>query len=388
MKLRCTAGWLLLAALLRHASASPQQSAAEIFHQGAAALHQGQLDEAEKDFRAVIALDPQSSAAYVNLGVALMRRQRWSEALTALQRADQLHPAQAGVQLNIGLVYYRQNQFSNAIPALTEALRSNPGEPQASYLLGLCYFFTAQYQAASASLAPLWNTQQNNLNYLYVLTIAAGKSGDDVLQKQSFDRMLELGRDQPEFHLYIGKAWLAQNNAAEALKEFNMAAAANPNLPMVHHFLGRTYLQQHDYTKAESEFLLDVAHEPQIASNYEDLGTLYAAIGQPEKAGSQFRAALAHDPTLVTSYLGLAQLERQQNHHHEALALLDRAVALAPHNASVHYLRAQELARTGNPAAAKQEFTQASDLLKQVHQDLEQDPSGDHAADAQDAARQ
>ena len=387
LSLRQRGCWMVMALLMAARGAWGQQ-AAVVFHEGAEALQRGELREAEADFRKVIAMDPQSSAAHVNLGVTLMREKQWAAALEALQKADALRPGQAGVQLNIGLVHYRQNQFAAAIPAFRAAVEEGATGQQAEYLLGLCYFFTAQYKAAVTSLAALWEAQENNLNYLYVVSISASKSGDADLQKRAFDRMLAIGQDKPEFHLYVGKAWLAEDSFANALKEFGAAEAADPKMPMVHHFLGRTYLQQHEYLLAEAEFLRDIALEPEVASNYEDLGMLYASTGRAEKAKEQFRLALERDGTLVSSLLGLAKLERQDGRDREALALMDRAVVLAPRNASVHYLRGQELAKTGDATKAKTEFAASAELLKAVNDQLQQGASGDQAVDAQAAAQQ
>jgi Flp pilus assembly protein TadD len=91
---------------------------------------------------------------------------------------------------------------------------------------------------------------------------------------------------------------------------------------------------------------------------------------------------------VVTSYVGLGRLYRQAGRNGEALAVLDKAVALAPQSASVHYARGQVLARLGQTAAAHQEFDASAKLLKSFNDRLQQDPFGDHAADAQDAAQQ
>jgi hypothetical protein len=68
--------------------------------------------------------------------------------------------------------------------------------------------------------------------------------------------------------------------------------------------------------------------------------------------------------------------------------MLDHAAALAPESASVHYLRGQVLAKLGQKAKAEEEFNTSSRLLKSFNDRLQQDPSGDKAADAQDAAQQ
>jgi tetratricopeptide (TPR) repeat protein len=361
---------------------------ASLFRQGMQAMQNGQLAAAEEDFRRVIALDSKSGAAHVNLGVTYMRERRWDDALVELHKAESLTPNVPGVALNIGLAHYRKNDFDAAIEPFSKVLQGEPGSVQARYLLGLCYFFTNQYKPAADTLAPLWEKESANLNYLYVLSIAASKSSNAQLQKQAFDQMLTIGRDTPEFHLYLGKACLAEGNTDGALKEFHAAASARPDLPLVHYFLGRTYLEQRAYAQAEAELQKDVTVEPEFAYNYEDLGILYAQLNQPEKAEHSYRRAIERNSALVNSYFGLAKLYRDARRYQEALEMLDHAEALAPQSASVHYAKGKVLSRLGESAKAQQEFDAAAKLLKSFNDRLQQDPSGDRSADAQNAAQQ
>jgi tetratricopeptide (TPR) repeat protein len=367
---------------------SSGRDAATLFSEGMQALKGGQLSKAEDMFRRVVTLDPKSSAAYINLGVTYMRERRWDDALTELHRAEALSPNVPGIYLNIGLAYYRKSDFDAAIKPFTETLKLQPNSLQASYLLGLCYFFTNRYKAAAETLTPLWEQESSNLNYLYVLSIAASKSSNAPLQKQAFDRMIAIGQNTPEFHLYVGKAWLAGHNTDQALEQFQAAAALKPNLPLVHYFLGRTYLERYAYPEAEAELKKDAAIEPDFAYNYEELGLLYVKLNEPEKAEASFRQAIEHNRELVNSYFGLAKLYRDASRYQEALEMLDRAEALAPQSASVHYMRGQVLNHLGQRAQSRQEFDTASKLLKSFNDRLQQDPSGDLSADAQDAAQQ
>jgi tetratricopeptide (TPR) repeat protein len=377
-----------LAGAIGQTSAPPANDPSALFRQGKDALQAGQLDLAEKDFQRVIALDPKSAAPHINLGVTYMREKRWNDALAELRKAESLAPNQPGVQLNLGLAYYRKNDFASAIEPFVTTLHLDPASVQARYLLGLCYFFTNKYKEATDTLAPLWDQESTKLNYLYVVSIAASKSSNPALQKRAFDQMLAIGQDTPEFHLYVGKAWLAEHATDRALEEFHAAATARADLALVHYFLGRTYLEQRDYPQAESELEKDIAIEPDFAYSYEDLGILYAQLNQLEKAERYYREAVARNDQLVNSWFGLAKLYRDSGRYPEALQMLDHAETLAPQSASVHYTRGQVLSHLGQAAKAREEFETSARLLKSFNDRLQIDPSGDQSADAQDAAEQ
>ena len=366
------------------AAASP----AELFGRGKQALERGQLTLAEECFRQVVALDPGSASAHTNLAVTYMRERRWDDALAELHRAETIKPDDPGIELNIGLAHYRKNDFASAIVPFEESLQHAPESGQARYLLGLCHFFTYRYADATTTLAPLWEKQSSNLNYLYVLSIAASKAENAELQQKAFARMLATGQNTPEFHLYLGKAWLAEHDTGKALQEFMTAAQARPDLPLVHYFLGRTYLEQRDYKKAEDELLKDTVAEPEFAYSYENLGLLYAQTNRPVKAEENFRKAIGRNQFLGNSYFGLAKLYRDSGRLNEALAALDKAETMAPQSASLHYTKGQVLTRLGNRETARQEFAKSAELLHSFNDRLQQGGSGDQVADAQGAAEQ
>ncbi len=207
-------------------TASPQQ----LFQQGEAALKKNNLDVAERSFRGVLVQDPLAAGAYANLGVIYMRRKQWPQAVEMLQQAEQLAPQVPGIRLNIGLVYYRQNNFRAAVAPFESVVHNVPDSYQARYLLGLCYFFTERYAAAAGVLEPLWPQASNQLNYLYVLGISAGKSARPELEQRAFGRLVETGQDSAELHLLLGKAHINREEYDDAIKELELAAKANPTL--------------------------------------------------------------------------------------------------------------------------------------------------------------
>src|SRR6201981_2266229 len=264
-----------LSPLAQPASGQSPASAADpekLFEQGEVALKNNQLDQAEHDFRGVLAFNPKVAGAYANLGVVYMRRKQWSRALEMLHKAEELAPGVVGIRLNIGLAYFRQDDFHSAIRPFESVVRDAPDSYQARYLLGLCYFLTERYPAATATLEPLWPQASDQFNYLYALGIAAGKSSRPELEQRALGRLKEIGQDTPEFHLIMGKAHLNREEYDDAITELEAAAKRNPKLPFVHFYLGEAYFQKQALDRAKQEFLNDIALEPDVAYNYDQLG--------------------------------------------------------------------------------------------------------------------
>ena len=317
------------------------------------------LDEAERDFRRVLTADPQASAAYANLGVVYMRRKQWTQALEMLRKAEHLSPKLVGIRLNIGLVYYRQNEFLKAIPVFESVVRDEPEVVQPRHLLGLCYFFAERWADTARTLEPLWAEESNQLSYLYVLSIAAHRSGLKELDEKATAQLIKSGEGSPEFHLFMGKAHLNLEQYDLALADFQAAAQANPKLTFVHFNLGLTYLRKQDYEHARDEFLQDAAVEPDLALNYDELGDVYTLLQQDDDAERSYREALRRDPQLVNSYVGLAKIYQRQEKYQQALSAINAAGKLDAHRTDIHYLRGQALLHLGRKPEGKKELETA-----------------------------
>jgi tetratricopeptide (TPR) repeat protein len=353
------------------AAGDPQK----LFAAGEAALRTGKLDEAEQDFRQVLAINSGVAGAYANLGVIHMRRKQWPQALDALRKAEKLAPGIAGIRLNIGLVYFRQNDFLRAIAPFESVVQQAPDSFQARYLLGLCYFFNNRWTDTVNTLEPLWAKASGQLNYLYVLEHAADKAKNPALQEKAMAKLVEVGEGSPEFHLLMGKAHLNRGEYDDAVKELETAAQADPKLPFVHFNLGLAYTHKQDYDSARAEFHKDIAIAPDVPFSYEQLGSLEATTGNEEEAAKNYRSALKLDPQSINSLMGLAKIEEHRRHYPAALAELDRVIKLDGGNAGARYLRGQVLVRTGREKEGRAELATATKMLNEQraarHKELE-----------------
>jgi tetratricopeptide (TPR) repeat protein len=352
----------------------------KLFEDGEAALHAGKLDQAEHDFRQVLAIDPGAAGAYANLGVIQMRRKQWTQALEMLHKAEKLAPDMAGIRLNIGLVYYRQKNFSAAIKPFESVVQQMPGSYQARYLLGFCYFFNDRWADTVTTLEPLWEhvSASDQLNYLYVLGRAAENAKNSALEEKAYARMAEIGQGKPEFRMIMGKAHLNRGEYDDAVRELKAAAQADPKLPLVHYYLGMAFVRKQDYERARSEFQKDLTFEPDAAFTYEQLGKVESTLQNEADAAKDFGRAVKLDPGLAESRLGLAKIEERRKEYPAALAQLDEIIRLEKDNASARYLRGQVLLRMGRDKEGREELAVATKMLNDQraarHQQLEGEP--------------
>jgi tetratricopeptide (TPR) repeat protein len=353
------------AAPAKPATAQISRDPQKLFVAGEAALRAGKLDEAERAFHQVLAINPGVAGAYANLGVIHMRRKQWPQALEMLHKAEKLAPEVAGIRLNIGLVYYRQKNYLAAIKPFEAVVQQMPGSYQARYLLGFCYFFNGRWGDTVATLEPLWEQvpAPDQLNYLYVLGRAAENTKNTALEEKAYARMAEVGQGSPEFRMIMGKAHLNRGEYDDAIRELEAAAQADPKLPLVHYYLGIASVRKQDYDRARAEFHKDLALEPDAAFTYEQLGKVESTEQNDAEAAKDFARAVKLDPQLLESRLGLAKIEERKKEYPAALSQLDEIIRLDKDAASARYLRGQVLLHMGREKEGREELAVATKLL-------------------------
>ena len=254
---------------------------------------------------------------------------------------------------------------------------------QTRYLLGLSQLAVEDYVNATGTLKPLWESQANNMSYLYALALSADKAGQPDLEKAALDRIFEIGEGSAECHLFLGRAWLARQRDDEAIQELQKAAQISPKLAFVHYSLATAYAAKGDYEAAKSEFLKDIEIDPDFASDYDQLGAVYLKLDAPTEAERAFTKAIRLDPKLASSYFALAKIYRSRRLYAAALRMIDTVDKLDSKSASAHYLRAEILTQMKRNAEAKTEFALSSRLRQSARDRLERQVSGTAALDAQ-----
>lgn len=119
------------------------------FMRGVLAEQQGQLDEAEAQFRKVLALDPNNAMTLNYLGYMMADRgQNLPEALAMIQKAVTLEPLNYAYLDSLGWAYFKMGNYKQAERNLHEAVERDSTDPTVHDHLGQLYAKMGQLNKA------------------------------------------------------------------------------------------------------------------------------------------------------------------------------------------------------------------------------------------------
>jgi len=93
---------------------------------GIALQARGKDEEAERQFRKALRLNPDYNKAHVNLGIMLAKQQKPDEAIKHFFKAIELNPSNAKAHHNLGQAFFSKGNIPGAIKHYRESLRLNP----------------------------------------------------------------------------------------------------------------------------------------------------------------------------------------------------------------------------------------------------------------------
>jgi tetratricopeptide (TPR) repeat protein len=105
-------------------------------------------DKAEKEFNKEIELYPNNAEAYQGYAFYLLQLARHDEAIKNMKIAIKLDPLSLIINQNLGELYYYVRNYNSSIEATKRTIEMDPAFPQAHYFLGMAYLAKGMYEEA------------------------------------------------------------------------------------------------------------------------------------------------------------------------------------------------------------------------------------------------
>jgi tetratricopeptide (TPR) repeat protein len=165
---------------------------------------------------------------------------------------------------------------------------------------------------------------------LYVLGMAAFKTGRFELAVRMICRAIAVNERQPFFHANLGNALRAQGKTDEAVASLERALAINPNHVEACFNLGNIYFVQKKYDEAAACFKRAVGARPEYADAWCNLGNVLKTQRKLDEAVDSYNHALALLPDHADLYCNLGDALHLRGNLDEAMACFKRTMALNP----------------------------------------------------------
>jgi tetratricopeptide (TPR) repeat protein len=235
-----------------------EEQAAAHFRAGQAALKQGDLVQATREFKRVLELDPGLFQARVNLGLVYNALGEYSLSADNLSTALHQGPELPGPTVILGIDYLKLAEPAKAIPVLQRALRLDPSNLEAHKALSKCFLAQANFRQTADEYQELASLDPDKAEAWFTL-------GHDYLNlsgRLAF-RGSHVYLNSPWGHRFLGDNLSQRDHWKDAAEEYLQALAIEPGEPGLHVSLGEAYLQAGKLDEAEQEFQRELQRDAQ-----------------------------------------------------------------------------------------------------------------------------
>jgi protein O-GlcNAc transferase len=328
----------------------------------------GQLAEAERLYRRILALDPDHADSLHLLGVLAHQAGQLDIAADLIGRAIAVRADIPSFHNNLGNILKDQNRLNEAETRYRQALMLKPDYPEASNNLGVTLQSLGRLEDAATCCRRAVGLRPNYAEALFNLGNILkdqGKADDalayfqksmeiapdadahtgvgDILQDQGksdeaithYKSALALKPDSPEALNGLGLSLVSRSRPDEAMPYYERAIILKPNSIEIIHNLGNLLVGRGKIDDAVALLMRGLALKPDSPALLHSLGLAFAAKERFDEAVEYYRRAIACDPAYWLSYCNIGALLHSLGRVDESVAFLTDALALEPDSAHI-----------------------------------------------------
>jgi len=333
---------------------------AEALFAQAFARHQaGDLREAERLYRQVLAMASDHPDSLHLLGLVRMQSGAPEEGVRLMRRAVAIKPEFALAHYNLGNALRRLGDGEAAVEAYRGAIHLRPNSPGALVNLGVTLRGLGRHEEALQAYERALSLQPNDPQAHYNRGVALQGIGRLEEAVDAYRRVLGLKADHADAWSNLAAALLALGRGPEALESCRRRLALEPRVAEAHIALAATWLELGRPGEAADASRRAVALAPDDSKAHAHLGGALRELGQSAESLAAYERAVQLNPDVADGWVNLAISLQEAGRGEEAKAAIDRALRINPASAAAWSVRGD--LKTFTPDDA--ELDALSDLL-------------------------
>lgn len=279
---------------------------------GEVLLDRGEVDQAEKQFLAVLDKDPNNARALLGLGNVALQRDDVEGALKHLRAAADRAAGATVVHAALIQAYRRQGD-NKAVEEERRILARLPS----SFIWP---------DKAQDLIRSVWYGLKARMAFIN----ACDKSGLRAEAVVAARMAVNKYPDSAVAHLVLGEMLNREGSVVDAERALHEAIRLNPKRAKAYFELGYAQQQQRKYREAIASYRRALEVQSDFATAHYNVGLCLLAINDEGGAEKEFRQSVRYRPEYNEPLLSLAVLYGRRGQHQEAMKCLEDAARAAP----------------------------------------------------------
>ena len=333
----------------------------QALQQGVAAHKKGQVEEAERLYKAILNSQPAQPDANHNLGVLLVSinktdaalplfkvavetnskvDQFWLSYIDALIKAKQVENAKQVLEQakNQGVAEYKLDILKTQLNSLNTTGNVYSANPPQKLLSRLLEHYQSGRLGDAEILALSITRDFPNDNFSWMILAAVFKAiGRNTEALNANQTAVELSPQDAEAHSNLGVTLQELGRLNEAEVSLRQAIVLRPNYPEAHNNLGNALKEQGRLDEAEASYRQAIVLKPGYANAHSNLGATLQELSRLDEAEASYIQAIALRPNYAEAYSNLGVTLQELGRLEEAEESLKHAITLKPDFALAHY---------------------------------------------------
>ena len=333
----------------------------QALQQGVAAHKKGQVEEAERLYKAILNSQPAQPDANHNLGVLLVSinktdaalplfkvavetnskvDQFWLSYIDALIKAKQVENAKQVLEQakNQGVAGDKLDILKTQLNSLNTTGNVYSANPPQKLLSRLLEHYQSGRLGDAEILALSITRDFPNDNFSWMILAAVFKAiGRNIEALNANQTAVELSPQDAEAHSNLGVTLQELGRLNEAEVSLRQAIVLRPNYPEAHNNLGNALKEQGRLDEAEASYRQAIVLKPGYANAHSNLGATLQDLSKLDEAEASYIQAIALRPNYAEAYSNLGVTLQELGRLEEAEESLKHAITLKPDFALAHY---------------------------------------------------
>ncbi|MDF1664733.1 MAG: tetratricopeptide repeat protein [Planctomycetota bacterium] len=272
-----------------------------------------------EDYNKAIKFRPRFAQAFVNRGILMRSLKRYDEALEDFSYAIQANSKLPQAYFNRGMLYYLKKDNKRAMSDLSEAIKFKSRYSKAYHSRGIIKNESGDQEGAFEDYCLAIRHNPKNTLALYSRALIYSKRGK---HQESIDDCKAAIKVDPRYgspYVQIGQVLATMGKTDDAIDQLNKALKVDPKNSYAYFSRARCWKKKGQLKKAFDDYTKTIQYNRRFAEAFVNRGILLKANKQWKEALADFTAAMKAKPSLPQAYINRAYLYEQLKQYEKAL---------------------------------------------------------------------